>query len=139
MAYLNVYRRINGEHDLMAVKNYVRDQIGQFWKVDLSTIDITKNESFSFHCNLSDIVEHAMTRATVIIKSEPAAIILKAEGKVSLGKLPWLWFFLGFGTGFFFALFLFDLVLYLFSKNKPKEYFEDIFNSVEKQSIGSLQ
>jgi len=114
------------------------------WRVDLSNLDASKNESISFRANLKDTFEHAVTDITISTRPEQEGLVIKAEGEVTFGRAPWVCFFIGIAGEFFsrivagvgLTFFLIFLIEYLLSKNNPKKYLEDIFNSLEYQSMG---
>ena len=81
--------------------------------------------------NLKSIWERAITKAEAKIKIEGNELTYRVDGDSSLGGWPWLWFILGFFTGFFFIWFLFDLIEYIISRDRPKRYFEEAFKSVQ--------
>jgi len=112
------------------------DQIAQLLKTSLSKhyneVDVTLTPTgITLNGNLKSFWERAITKADATIKTEGNQLTYRVDGNSSLGKISWVWFILGFFTGFFFGWFLFDLVCYIISRDRPKRYFEEAFKSVQ--------
>lgn len=81
--------------------------------------------------NLTGAWERAITEARVRIEiNDDNQLVYKAEGSTSIGAWSWVWAILGLFTGFFFAFFLYDLITYIISRDKPKVYFEEAFRAM---------
>lgn len=135
--YIIVFKRISGERDAVEIRRYLIDRICKIWDVGLSDIKVAPNESFSFKANLKEFFDRAITNLTISTIPEKDDLVIKAEGEISMGKLPWVFLGIGFFTGIGFALFAASYIEYALSKNKPKRYLEEIFNSVELLNVGS--
>lgn len=90
--------------------------------------------NIKFKGNLKGFWERAITCAEITINIKDDHLKLKAEGTSCLGAWPWLWFVLGFVTVFLFLFFLIDLIEFLICRDRPKQYFEEIFKSIEYES-----
>jgi hypothetical protein len=112
------------------------DMIAQLFKTSLAkyyndgNITITPT-GITVKGNLKSIWERAITKAEAKIKIEGNQLTYRVDGYSSLGGWPWVWFILGFFTGFFFIWFLWDLVEYIITRDRPKRYFEEAFKSVQ--------
>ncbi len=80
--------------------------------------------------NLKALFERAITKATVHLSIEDSVLSYRVDGNASLGFWAWIWFLLGFCTGFFFIWFLWDVVEYIVSRDRPKRYFEEAFKAL---------
>ena len=97
---------------------------------DESTVTVTST-SVIVNGNLKSFFERAITKADAQLKIENNQLSYRVDGESSLGGWPWVWFALGFFTGFFFGLFLIDLVEYIICRDRPKRYFEEAFKAVQ--------
>ncbi len=88
------------------------------------------NENLIVNGNLKSIWERAVTKATVTVKVKDNYLYCLAEGTASLGILPWIWFALGFFFKIFFIWFLVDLLDFIVCRDRPKCYFEEVFESL---------
>ncbi len=112
------------------------DQIGQLLKASLSKYYVEEKititpAGITLEGNLKSIWERAITKADATIKIEGNQLTYRVDGDSSLGGWPWVWFILGFFTGFFFIWFAWDLGEYIISRDRPKRYFEEAFKSVQ--------
>lgn len=80
--------------------------------------------------NLNGSWERAITKAEINLDIVDKCLICHVKGNASLGKIPWIWAFLGLFTGIFFAIFLFDLVEYLLCRDRPKQYIREILDAL---------
>ncbi|MGH7979587.1 MAG: superinfection immunity protein [Limisphaerales bacterium] len=80
--------------------------------------------------NLKSIWERAITKASAEIMIDGPDLSFRVDGTSSLGGWPWVWFALGFCTGFFFVWFGWDLIEYIICRDRPKRYFEEAFQAV---------
>ena len=100
----------------------------------IKKVDADNLSDIKFKGNLKGFWERAITRAEITINIKDNHLKLKAEGTSSLGAWPWLWFFLGFVTVLLFLFFLIDLIEFLICRDRPKQYFEEIFKAIEYES-----
>ena len=131
MANFEVYGKCEVKKEDVTV-----DSVAQLLKTSLSKyydehkITVTPN-GVMVKGNLKSIWERAVTKAEVRLKIEGNQLSYRVDGASSLGKWPWVWFFLGLFTGFFFILFLWDLIEYILCRDRPRRYFEEAFKAVQ--------
>ena len=130
MPHFGVYKKCE-----LKKENVTTEQVAHLLKRSISKYynenDITVTPTgLSVKGNLKSMWERAITKANVQIKIEDNQLFYYVDGTSSLGRWPWVWWILGFFTGFFFIWFLIDLVEYLLSRDRPKQYFEETFKLV---------
>lgn len=81
--------------------------------------------------NLTETFERAITKAEATLTIEGDMLCYRVTGTSSLGKWPWIFLAMGFFTGILFAISLYMAVIFLLSRQKTKEYFEDAFQAVK--------
>jgi len=118
-----------------------KDEITQEWayakvkeslEKHYSSDDISiGSEGVSVSGNLSASFERAITNANVRVSIEDGHLSYRAAGKASIGKWAYVWFFLGCFTGVFLIWFGMDLFLFIISRDRPKQHFEEAFKAIE--------
>jgi len=117
-------------------KSVTVDEIAQLLKASLSKyynagkITITPT-GITLKGNLKSTWEQAITKAEAKIKINGNELTYRVDGNSSLGSWPWVRFILGFLIPPFFIWFLWNLVEYIISRDRPKRYFEEAFKSVQ--------
>jgi len=131
MANFEVYWRHeirSGSISIQTVAQLLAESLSKYYHE--SDIHVTPT-GIQVEGNLKSFWERAVTKAEVRLGLADGQLSCRVDGESSLGWLPWVWFFLGWFTGFFFFWFLFDLVEYLLSQDRPKQYFEEALRAVQ--------
>jgi hypothetical protein len=130
MAHFAIYERCEikaGNISVEAAAKLLKSALSKYYDEDDITISA---KGLVVKGNLIASFERAITKATVHLSIEDRILSYRVDGKASLGFWAWVWFLLGFCTGFFFIWFLWDLVEYIISRDRPKRYFEEAFKAL---------
>ena len=105
----------------------LKDILSKYYGEDKITVN---SDNLTIDGDLKSIWERALTKATITVNVKGDQLYCHAEGTVSFGFWPWVWFLIGLVYRFFLGIFLADLISFLFSKNKPKQYIKEAFDSL---------
>ena len=132
MPNFQVNRKCKIREDVVSPKTValaVKDDLSKYYYPQ--DIVVTEAGSIIVKGDLSGDWEGGVTTAEVSIKIADGQLTYRVDGRSALGKSTWVWFILGFVVVFCFIGFALNLIEYLISKDRPKQVFEEVFQSIQ--------
>lgn len=118
-----------------SVLKIMQDGLSKYYKQ--KDIKLTES-SLVVSGDLKGVFERAITEAEATVEIVDGQLSYRAVGETSLGGWPWFWLFVdlcanivGIKEPIFTAIFLFFLIEYIVCSDRPKKYFEQIFELIK--------
>jgi len=125
---------VNKNYDISGLDVDVRKvaaEIKQFLKPYYGDSVSWYGDAVRIDGNLADFWKRAITDVEIKIKIRDGEMFITAEGKCSLGILPWIAFALGLFLNFFLIWFALNLIEYFLSRELPEKSIKDALENIE--------